>query len=121
MSKEYYDKTKASKVTINVGSRVWLDDPVQKVGLTDMFRPKLSGPWMVKEKIKPCNYKIESEDAKLKPQIVHQNRLRTCYAPKLQMETVNGNIQNKPKAKPKATRNEQTSGSDTDSDDDTIF
>ena len=121
MSKEYYDKTKASKVTFNVGSHVWLDDPVHKVGLTDKFRPKLSGPWIVKEKIKSCNYKIESEDAKLKPQIVHQNRLRTCYAPKLQMETVNENIQNKPKAKPIATRNEQTTDSDTDSDDDTIF
>ena len=121
MSKDYYDKTKASKVTFNVGSHVWLNDPVHKVGLTDKFRPKLSGPLIVKEKIKSCNYKIESEDAKLKPQMVHQNRLRTYYAPKLQNETVNENIQNKPEAKPIATRNEQTSDSDADSDDNTIF
>ena len=85
-SKEYSDKNKASKVTFNVGLRVWLDDPVHKVGLiNDKFRPKLTGPYVVKEKIL-SNYKIESEDEKKKQQIVHQNRLRTCYSPKLRTE-----------------------------------
>ena len=118
MSKEYYDKTKASKVTFNVGSRVWLDDPVHKIGLTDKFRPKLSGPWIVKEKIK-SNYKIEPEDdPKRKSQIVHQNRLRTCYSPRLQRASPVENDKPRPVEKPTATREIQTSDNETDSDDD---
>ena len=117
-SKEYYDKNKASNVTFNVGSRVWLDDPVHKVGLSDKFRPKLTGPYVVKEKIL-SNYKIESEDGKKKQQIVHQNRLRTCYSSKLRTERQTEVLI--PKTKQVMVEEIPSTDSEEDSDDDIVF
>ena len=79
-AKEYYDKY-ASDKEFQIGSRVWLDNPVHKAGTSAKLQVKYKGPFTVTARPSIVNYEITPDDNKQKKQVVHQNRLKTCYSP----------------------------------------
>ena len=78
----------------------------------------MTRPYVVKEKIL-SNYKIESEDIKKKQQIIRQNRLRTCYSPKLCTERQKEVLT--PKTKQVMVEKIPSTDSEIDSDNDIVF
>jgi hypothetical protein len=121
-SKEYHDKNKTKHVSFEVGDRVWLDNPVTKVGLSKKLSPKVTGPWTIKSKPTNVNYEIEAEEGNKKSQVVHQNRLLPCYTPKLQKtENPELDIQHeKPKTKATLEAKDHNAANNDNNDDEEI-
>jgi len=89
--KDYFDR-KVSGKTINVGDKVLLYEPAVKVGQS----PKLHCPWgkepfEVIQKVSEVDYKIWK--GRLKPKIVHFNRLKVFVEPEEEEdERENGDV-----------------------------
>ena len=66
---------------------VWLRNTVVKAGSSKKFRFRWTGPFTVTSKTSEVNYRIKPDLMGQKLQIVHVNRLKKCFTPKIiQME-----------------------------------
>ena len=72
--KAYYDQTHKS-IDFELNSQVMLYTPRTKPGFSTKFLASWDGPFIIKNKISPVNYRVESSDKK-KSFVVHVQRLR---------------------------------------------
>lgn len=72
--KKYYDH----RVVYNsyeIGSQVWLHNPIPKKGLSRSLQTNWIGPFVVTHKLNDCIYRIQLNQ-KSKPKVVHHDKLK---------------------------------------------
>ena len=85
-NKDRYDKQRPFS-PFQVGDQVWLFTPVVKPGTTKKFTSQWRGPYTVLDRINKVNYRIKLVGLSVKPQVVHNNRLKLCYGTPQQITT----------------------------------
>ena len=75
---EYYDQGRRD-VSFKLGDRVWFYWPARGVAAHKLkLSIPWSGPYWVKEKLGPVNYKLMKPDGSILKQTVHVDRLKPC-------------------------------------------
>ena len=73
--KKYYDHKIVHK-DYDIGSHVWLHNPISKKGLSRKLQTEWSGPYVVKHKLNDCIYRIQAANGKSKPKVVHHDKMK---------------------------------------------
>lgn len=72
--KKYYDH-KIVHREYEIGSHVWLHNPISKRGLSRKLQPEWTGPYLVTHKLNDCIYRIQG-NLKTKPKVVHHDKMK---------------------------------------------
>ena len=78
--KAYYD-LKATPVSYDIGSRVWVYTPKTRKGLSKKLQHNYHGPYRIVAKLSPVHFKLRTVDNRPLSVAVHANRLKPYYDP----------------------------------------